>query len=225
MISAMNTMLWIIWGLLMATSSVCWPEILLAGAFPRSRQALSWHLLVELARLSSTTHFKDCRWAQLMGQIEKNPPKIDLKKICEIDGFILMPATVWQIFHTKHVHLFAMTGNGSYVNLLKLAWSKLVKSLVSSEQNWAKWQNPAKNRCEKICEIDGSFYMPATVWRIFHTKRVHLLMQRPEMEVMSICWSKIVKLLLSSELILEVFSRLEPLWWAAVRPFFLSWPS
>ena len=65
MISAMNTMLWIIWGLLMATNSVCWPEILLAGVFPLSRQALSWHLQVELARLSSTTHFKDCRWAKL----------------------------------------------------------------------------------------------------------------------------------------------------------------
>ena len=46
---------------------------------------------------------------------------------------ILMPATVWQIFHTKRVHLFgayAMTGN--YVNLRK----RLVKTCEITAFKW-----------------------------------------------------------------------------------------
>ena len=125
MISAMNTMLWIIWGLLMATSSVCWPEILLAGVFLLSRQALSWHLQVELARLSSTTHFKDCRWAQL-GQNGKNPPKIDFNFFLWNWRIILMPATVWQIFHTKRVHLFgAHAMQWPEMEVMSICWNLL----------------------------------------------------------------------------------------------------
>ena len=55
---------------------------------------------------------------------------------------ILMPATVWQIFHTKRVHLFgayAMTGNGSYVNLRK----RLVKTCEITAFKWflAVWNH------------------------------------------------------------------------------------
>ena len=61
------------------------------------------------------------------------------QKIREIDGFILKP----QQFHKFSIQNSrnAMTGNEHYVYLLKLARSKLVKSLLSSELIFGGFSN------------------------------------------------------------------------------------
>ena len=59
------------------------------------------------------------RGSAQLGQMAKNRQKY-IQKNREIDGFILIPQQFDKFVHTKRAH--AITGNGHYVYLLKLAW-------------------------------------------------------------------------------------------------------
>ena len=85
-----------------------------------SRVLSHTHIFCEIAVCNKLRCFCCCSALRYtIGQIVKKPAIYKTQKICEIDYWLYMPATFWQILSRK---LIAGNGNFTFVNWLKSPW-------------------------------------------------------------------------------------------------------